>query len=183
MENKTVNDTSLVPMSDKEITHYLPDTRILKYSDLADFNSIAEVLPNTRDAVILLTQQVEGFGHWLCLLRHNKTIVFFDPFGNRVDKSLEWTKKQVRKSVGQDIPHLSLLLNEALDEGYKVIFSETEFQNKEKNLSTCGRWVISIITYWLAAKRPSLKGFYNIIMKLVNKFELIPDLVVSKLFP
>ena len=183
-ENKTLNDISLIAMSDVDIHKYLPNIRIVKYSDLVDYNSISDLLPKQRDAVILLTEQVEGYGHWTAIIRYKNKIIYYDSIGFRVDKATSWCKtKQLRKELGEDVPHLSLLLNKALDEGFKVVFNEFEFQNKKANLSTCGRWCCAVISYFMQSKTPSLKGFYNVIMNLSKQWELDKELVVCKIFP
>ena len=65
---KTLNDISLIAMSDVDIHKHLPDVRIVKYSDLVDYNSISDLLPKQRDAIIILTEQIEAYGHGLRLL-------------------------------------------------------------------------------------------------------------------
>lgn len=183
-EVKTVSDLSKVPMSDIDIKKYLPNTRIITYADLAKAESIIDILPKKKDAVVLLFERKPDLGHWIALIREDKLILFFDPYGYRVDKFLQFTPENLRKELNQDIPHLTLLLNKAVDEGAKVIFNGFEFQNRAKmSTATCGRWVISIINYFASRKMPTLEKFKDLILKLSKSHGLALDLLISKLIP
>lgn len=177
-------ETSKKPMSDTEINKYLPNTKIITYDQLSEMNSILDVLPKKKDAVILMYQSEKNNGHWCSLERLNRKITFFDPYGYRPDKELSWTPANLRKSLGQDVPHLSILLNKAVDDGLEVVFNDYAFQDRDKlEFATCGRWNIAWILYFMRRRKPTLEGFYKLILKLCKSYELVPDLVVSALIP
>jgi len=171
-------------LSDQDIEKYLYDkkVKIMSYDRLTDYQNINELLPRTRDAVVLLYRRKENYGHWVCLCRDNNKLFFYDPLGYRPDKQLFWTEKYLRKSLNQDEPHLSYLLNDALKRKYKIFFNETKYQKEEQAINTCGRHIVNFINYFMKAKTPSFKEFYNIMVSNLKHHELNNfDLLVSKI--
>ena len=146
---------------------------------MADYNSITDLLPKKIDYVIILFQQVLNTGHWCTLIRTNNKITFFDSYGLRPDKELLWTKMYLRHRLGQDVPHLSILLNDALDDKFKVVFNEIKFQDDES--STCGRYCIAIVLFYLHNKNPTITKFYKVIMNQAKKHQLTFDLTICRL--
>jgi hypothetical protein len=187
VNNDTLQDVverSKRPMSDAEITKCLgSDAKVIEYGKLADYESIQQLLPKKRDYVVILVGvKDKADGHWQAVIRNGKKIIFFCSYGERPDKALLWSKTTVREDMNQDIPHLSLLLNKAVDAGFKVTFNDFPFQSPVENkYATCGRWLCLVISYYMHTKRPSLKEFHRIIMQMSEKYELVPDLLVSKL--
>ena len=63
------------PLDDAEIRFYLPDAKILKYSELAKYRNINELLPENTDYAIILYLDEENKGHWTAVLKYdNKNI-------------------------------------------------------------------------------------------------------------
>jgi hypothetical protein len=179
-----LNEKITIPLGDVDIKNRLFDksVKIIVYEDLANYKNITQLLPRKRDAVIILYQRKENYGHWTCLLRNDNNILFFDPYGVRPDKQLLWTKVYLRRQLNQKIPHLSHLLNNAESEGFKVTFNETEYQDDVTGVNTCGRHVVSIVNYWLRSSNPSLKEYYELMDKYRRDNELKSfDLAVSKM--
>ena len=184
MNYDKINKTVIQPMTDTDIRNYLPDAKIIKYEELSEFDSIKELLPQEKDYVIILFETSKNIGQFICVIRNNKQIIFFDPYGNRPDKFLFWCTKYTRKKLNQDVPHLSLLLNQAIDEKFKVYFNQIKFQNEDQiSYATCGRWCVAVIKYFMTNQKPTIKGFYKIIFKKANLFELNFDLTISALIP
>lgn len=183
--NKSLNDDAKYSLSNLDIQHYLGEnTPILNYEDLTNYDTIKQLLPKQKDFVIFLFHTEENYGHWITLIRHNKSILYFDSYGYRPDKIMDWNSNYMNKQLHQSFPQLSFLLNDAVDEGFKVTFSETQFQKRnDYDYSTCGRWVTAINLYYLKNKNPTLKGFYDLITSLCKSYELVPDLVVTKILP
>lgn len=183
----TLLETANTPLSDEQIKQILGSKcRILKYSELGEYSSIEELLPNPKDYVIILSQQAEGMGHWVAITRANyggiSNFCQFDSFGYRVDKSLEWCPENLRNELGQDIPYLSYLFNKGLEnKKFRMTFNSYPFQNRVNDYSTCGRWDVAWIQFVLKNKKPNIKGFYDYIKNLCKKFELTPDMLISKL--
>ncbi len=160
----------------------MPGIRIVTYEDLAKIDRITDLLKRKKDALILLFESEPNVGHWIAIMRENNKIIFFDPYGYRPDRFLVYTPQNLRKQLNQDTPHLTVLLNQAVDDGFKVVFNEYEFQNR-RNLAyaTCGRWIVSVIQYFQARKKPTLKGFHKLVMRLCKLYDLVPDLMISKI--
>ena len=178
-----VNETARTPMSDKDIHKYFPDARIITYNDLHDVESLQKLLPKKVDYVILLAETEHNNGHWVVLLKSNDRYTYFDPFGYRPDKFISWTPENLKKELGQDIPVLTILLNKGVHDGLNIYFNDYEFQDRDKNLSTCGRWVVAVIDFWLSTKSPTIRKFHKRITELSKKYDLKLDLLVSLLFP
>ena len=171
------------PMSDADIKKKLPDIRILQYADLKNYKNIKELFPKQRDAIVLLTElNLENSGHWQCLLRSEKKIFFFDSYGFRPDKFLQFCPKQIRDDLGQDFPFLSALLNNAVDLNFKVTFNGYPYQDiKDTAIATCGRWCVLFINFYLKRKNNNPKIFYKSIIQLSKHYDNFPDLVVCRL--
>ncbi len=68
-------------ISNNDIEDVLPNTRIVKYSDLANYNHIAKLLPKIKDYVVILTETKPQSGHWTALTRNKNIITYFDSYG------------------------------------------------------------------------------------------------------
>ena len=76
-ENPIVEDIIEEPMDDGDIRSYFPNAKVLRYADLADYDSIQELLPASKSYAFLLYQHRPNDGHFTCLMRYGKTIEFF----------------------------------------------------------------------------------------------------------
>ena len=183
----TLLDVANTPLSDEDLKQILgPKCRVMKYSELAQYKSLQELLPKTKSYVIILSQQMPNMGHFTTITRANYNgishFVFFDSLGFRVDKSLEWCPENLRSELGQDIPILSYLFNEALNnKKFRLSFNSYPFQNRVNDYSTCGRWCVAWIQYVQDNKEPDILGFYKEIKSLCKEYELLPDMLISKL--
>jgi hypothetical protein len=179
-----LNDKVTLPLGDADIRGRLFDksVKIIVYEDLANYKNIQQLLPRSKDAVIMLYQRKENYGHWVAILRNKNNIVFFDPYGCRPDKQLLWTPKYLREQLNQKTPHLSHLLNSCLEDGFKVSFNQTAYQKDENAVNTCGRHCVSVVNYWMRSVNPSLSDYYKLMKKYKDDNELENfDLSVSKL--
>jgi hypothetical protein len=128
------------PMDDAEIRHYLPNAKIIKYSELSKYHQITQLLKNELDYVIILYEDSPNQGHWTCLSRYNKgkngTIEFFDPYGNIFDKQLSWTTLENRRMLGQGQKLLTPLLDCCVQ---NVVYNNVKYQKDGGNINDCGR--------------------------------------------
>ena len=183
----TLLDVANTPLSDDDLRKILgQNCRVIKYSELGNYASLQELLPKSKDYVIILSQQQENMGHFTAITRANfgglSHFVFFDSLGYRVDKSLEWCPANLRNEFGQDIPILSYLFNKGLENPkFRLSFNSYPFQNRVNDYSTCGRWDVAWIQFVLKTKKPTLQGFYKEIKSLCKKFDLLPDMLISKI--
>lgn len=72
-------------MSDKDIERYLGEGSVIKYSDLANYKNINELLPKDIDFKVILTEQEYNSGHWCALMKYKNIIEWFDSYGMRPD--------------------------------------------------------------------------------------------------
>lgn len=126
------------PLDDSEIREYLPDAKIMKYSQLARYGTINELLTKPTDYAILLYEDSENSGHWVCICRYDNTIEYFDPYGHKPDEPLNWTPATTKKKLRENFTYLSQLLNNAMKE-CKVIYNNVKYQELKENINTCGR--------------------------------------------
>lgn len=123
-------------MDDGDIHYYLPDARILKYSELSKYKTIQSLLPKHKSYVILLypVQSIQS-GHWVCLTRYGDVIEYFDSYGGKPDTPFNWPTSNFKKN--------RKYLSELLDKSKKVVYNSIDFQSKKDPLiSTCGAFVV-----------------------------------------
>lgn len=129
-------------LSDLDISQALDNqTKVIQYTDLADFNNIEQALNPYDNIVILYPSEDGGPGHWTCVLytqddNGEKIIEFFDPYGISVDKEFDYTKKLNYPN------YLSYLLYKT---PYKISYNDNKMQKFSNNINTCGRHVINRI--------------------------------------
>lgn len=125
-------------LSDNEISQELQHkARVVTYDQLANYNSIEELLhPWGRCVILYPTGQ--NVGHWTCVFysRNNKgtrIIEFFDPYGISVDREFRMTR--------QSSPHyLAKLLYKTR---YDIEYNDHRLQAFSRHVQTCGRHVIN----------------------------------------
>jgi hypothetical protein len=118
------------------------------YKNLNKFNNIESVLKD-NSAVILYEKQPKN-GHWVALIRNynrkrnRPTIEFFDSYGMFPDDEKKYIDNGFLNQSDQKYNKLSELLVKASDK-YDIEFNNYRLQKKTKDVSTCGRHVISRI--------------------------------------
>ena len=128
-------------LSDSDIRTILgADTKIVKYSDLANINSLDELLPRLVDYCIVLYEESLNRGHWVGLLKYNEMFEHFDSYGIKPDKELQWINTKKRLMLKQSIPYLSNLLD---DEIY--IYNNVRYQETDSTVNTCASHVVNRI--------------------------------------
>ena len=124
-------------MDDQDIHYYLADAPLLKYNELSKYKTIEELLTKHKSYVILLYPvSSETSGHWVALTRFNKSIEYFDSYGNKPDTPFTWKTSKFQNSKR----YLSELLNKTK---LNVVFNSIDFQSKrDEQISTCGAYVV-----------------------------------------
>ena len=120
-------------------------SKVLKYSDLDNYKSIDELLPNEKDFVIVLTENKKNEGHWCCLLKYNGLLEWFDGYGGKAGKpdgELSFISKAMNIFLDQDDRYLTKILKES---GRKIIYNKEPYQALQDGVNTCGKWVIARI--------------------------------------
>jgi hypothetical protein len=130
-------------ITDGDIRRYFGDGvegRILKYSDLANYNTIDELLPKPRDFRIILIEDSVNRGHWCAILKYDKTIEWFNPYGIRPDAQKNLLGKLTNIMLGQERDYMTELMEKS--KGYKLIYNKKKLQKLKAGINTCGRWII-----------------------------------------
>ena len=55
--------------------------KVVKFSDLENYNDIYQLLPEWEDYRIILIEQKPRMGHWVCLTRRNDIFIFLIVMG------------------------------------------------------------------------------------------------------
>lgn len=174
----------LTPLANDEIEAALPGVPIVKYEDLDKINSIEELLPNKRSAVVIfISVGAKNIGHWFALMRSNRHIYYFDSYGKRPDKNLLFAKKNLRRAFNQNIPYISYLLNKAKDDGFKVSFNEVKYQSENPAVQTCGRWILSRINFNQFEVNNTPENYKKLISKVMKDHGLSSDMAIVYLVP
>lgn len=172
-----ITDKLREPLTNFDIMKYLPDARIYKYNELDEFKNVEQLLPKKIDYIILLTELHDyNNGHWQAIYRKNHTIYFLDSYGYRVDKLLEFLPHQLRKDFDQNIPHLSYLMNKAVDDGFKVYMNGICYQNKDS--FTCGYHCVNFVKFMKMNNNGNFIKYYKFMKQWKSKLEMSYDLVV-----
>jgi hypothetical protein len=141
--NPELSDAIEKPLSDSDMRLLLGrSTSIITYPKLAYAHDIDDVLDiNGRMVLLYLTKSMSA-GHWTGVFKRNENeIEFFDPYGGAIDEQFKWIPDQVEEALGQTSRHLSRLLSQASEDGYKVRSNPYQFQAMKRGVNSCGRWV------------------------------------------
>jgi hypothetical protein len=137
-------------LSDEDMEYYIGGSKakILKYSELANYNDLAELLPDKKDYRIILTESKRNQGHWCCLLKYpsknGSTIEWFDSYGTKPDGELRFIPIEIRRMLGETEHQLTRLFKTAAPRD-KVIYNKKKLQSLDDDVNTCGRWSVARI--------------------------------------
>jgi hypothetical protein len=157
------------PLSIDEIKKMLGDDnnrcKVILYNDLAKFETLDQLIPNYRDAAIILLE-IEGpnapkVGHWVALLNHDSHFEHFDSYGLDPDEELGLTHEQ---------PYITKLIQNSK---IRVESSQAKLQARREAMNTCGRWCVVRVRF------PDLekKEFVQFIREVHN----VPDVAATLL--
>jgi hypothetical protein len=161
-------------MSDLDINHYLTRPTV-KYCELSRYNSIDELLPNDIDYVVLLIESNLNSGHWICCLKYNNLIEYFDSYGNAPSAPLKWNNKIKNKELGQDIPYLNNLFNKT---NKKIIYNDIDYQAENPVVNSCGAHCCFRILQLLENNK-TLQQYNKLMQKTKKETGLNYDQIVS----
>ena len=165
------------PMSDGDVEKYsggASSRDIIKYSDLENYETIDDLLPNPFDYRIILIETRENLGHWVLLLKHNNSYEYFNSYGVNADSQKNRLNKMMNRMLGQKEDFVMKLIKASKK---KYVINNVPFQNRNPQIATCGRWcVLRILT---AEKMGmSLTEFTAYILKNCDKLKISPDMLV-----
>jgi hypothetical protein len=151
--------------------------KILKYSDLQNYKTIDELIPNKDDFRILLLESEPSVGHWVCLIRKGDTLEFFDSYGKTHKGELKYIPKFINKMLNQPDDYLTRIMKSSKN----PIFSTLKLQKENPDICTCGRHVIARI---LCSKAGfDLNDYEKLIKREINKREMPSDIIVCHWIP
>jgi hypothetical protein len=171
-------------IDDKDLESYFGGSvmakHILKYGEIDDYQSIQKILPRKNDFKIILLESKLNSGHWVALLRYGKTIEYYNSYGLKPSKELDFNSDLVNQQLDQETKHLNILFRKAVKDGFKVIYNRRRFQKMSDDVATCGKHVILRLIMF-SEKKMTLPEYILFIDKLSEKLNLTPDLLVTGL--
>lgn len=166
------------PLDDKELKEILNyEAPILKYSQLKNYSSIEQLLPNDKSMVIILYEWQYNMGHWTALCRFKNKIIYFDSYGNMPDEPLTWNSEDINNELGQNKKYLSNLLNKTK---LKVVYNPIQYQNLKGNMATCGRFC-SLFLLLMKEYDMDLQQYFNFMNQMKKSLNIDYDNIVSYL--
>ena len=111
--------------------------KILTYNELAKVKTIEQPLPKHKSYFVLLYPVTsETNGHWVCLTRYDKTIEYFDSYGETPDIPFKWSTSNYKNNPR----YLSELLKKTK---LHIVYNSIDFQSKrDEMISTCGCYAV-----------------------------------------
>jgi hypothetical protein len=170
-----LKDYEDIALSDKQLRRLVHGkASIILYPNLVHYKNIDEVL-GPHGACFLLFEAKRHYGHWTLLFKTiNNTIEFFNPYGGFPDDSLDYIPMHYRKKSNQFHTHLSELLHKS---PYELEYNEFQFQKKNRNTKTCGRWC----AVRLLMRYMTLYQFKEMIDLMTKLFNITGDELVTLL--
>ena len=165
-------------LSDTDFERYFGSgvkQKIIKYSDLAHYPTMQDLLPEEKDYRIVLTENKPNCGHWCALLRNGNTYEWWDSYGIMPDGELRFIPTKINQMLGQSRKNLSRLI-QTIPKGSKFVYNKKRCQELNDNICTCGRWVVCRMQTEQCGYK--LKDFQNLISKKSNELKKPPDILV-----
>lgn len=166
-----------IPLSDSDIRDHLPNALILKYSELDEYGTLDNILPNIKSYCVILYEHSHNTGHWVCISRPREGIIeYFDSYSGYVDCPLTWTPKAILEKLDSDYPTLSRMFDECPEE---VVYNKIKYQKQSNGVNNCGRWVVLRIRKMLDGM--NLDTFYDFCKSECKRLNLDMDAMVTAL--
>ena len=166
-------------LTDGDLKRYFgegAESKILKYSELANYQTIDDLLPKPRDFRIILVEHQNNQGHWVCILKYDKTVEYFNSYGIRPDAQKNLLGRVRNAMLGQEEDYLSKLMRAS--KGYKLIYNKKRLQKMKQGINTCGRWIVLRIIC-MKDMMMDLKMFLKMIKETREATGLASDALVS----
>ena len=181
--NPQIEEIKSEPMGDDDILKYFPNAKILKYSELKNYNDITQLLPKNKSFFFLLYEHAPNNGHWIAVLRYRDdddgkdTIEYFCSYGTKIDEPLTWTSLDRRIQLGQDKPLLSMLLDKS---PFKIVYNKVQYQSKKSGVATCGAYDTLRVGEMLR-HNTNLREFNEMLEEVKKATGMSYDAIVSNL--
>lgn len=175
---REIKDRISVPLTDGDIEKHTGIKEVIKYSDLKKYSSIEDLLPTDKSAVIILIEDQLNSGHWVAVMRYDKTVEYFNSYGAKWDTDWKFVNRMVRMILGENTNEMTRLMDKASAEGWTTIWNKYRFQKLSSKIQTCGRWCVLRIE--MMKMGYNLKEFYDFIKKREKEMGEKSDFIVSK---
>lgn len=140
-----INECLHKNISDSDFHHY-GFTRIMKYSSLAKYRDIYEVLPKDGDYAIILLEDHTNSGHWEAILRQGNTFIYFDSYGLPPDGENKFLSAGAKIQLHETEKTLTRLFS-TLKPCCNLIWNKMKLQKINNGSATCGRHVILFLLF------------------------------------
>ena len=180
IDKQEINNTIHKSISDQDLEHYFSpavEQKVIVFGDFKKYNSIDELLPNSKDYAIVLIETSKNVGHWCCITKDNNVITWFDSYGYKYGAELKFVDADKRKLLNEDKNYLANLLKQSK---YKIQYNKIHYQNDSPDVKDCGRYVILYIILF-KEKGFNLKQFQNFMKEQTKRLKLTSDQLVSYL--
>lgn len=168
-------------LSGLDIMRLIPQTNVLRYEDLEDYNTIESALGDNNSLVLLYPTMSNSIGHWCCLFINprDQKLYFFDSYGIIPDDQLEFrTKEYLSRSEFNDgfDPDLYRYLTKLLYKTKREVdYNPYHFQSDDPDITTCGYWCVTRIIF----NTLTADEFYNLFQPFTSHEITQDDLVLA----
>lgn len=169
------------PMDDAELKASLPaGVKVVRYTNLNKYKNIYQLLPRDRDAAVILYEQQPQNGHWCAIGRNEHGLFFFDPYGDKPDKQLEYSKFSRHRVLGAGDTSISDLIATYKDQN-NIHYNPYDYQKESASINTCGRHCVMFIRAIMDGG--NLDDYYNVITSARKQTGLDADQLSTRAVP
>ena len=131
-------------MSDADFERWGLRDKIIKYSDLKNYESINDLLTEPVDCRIILIESSKNCGHWTAILKYKDILEWFNSYGTGTGYDFNFIPSTVYRMLGQGRNDLLELMRKK-DPSQKLYYNKKRLQSNAEGINTCGRWVVARI--------------------------------------
>jgi len=153
--------------------------KVIQLPELNNCNDIIDYLPSDLCCLVMLVETKPHSGHWTNLIRDNNNLIYFDSYGVKPDGELVNISDH-EKQLLDEKPILTYLLDQAKDDGFRVSYNKTQFQQYGNGINTCGKWVTTIANSY--ASGVNLPQYTKMLKQRKKATGLSFDEIVNQLF-
>lgn len=169
------------PMDDAELKASLPPgVKVVRYANLGKYKNIYQLLPRARDAAVILYENQPQNGHWCAIGRNEHGLFFFDPYGDKPDKQLEYSRFSRNRVLGAGDQSISDLIATYKDKE-NIHYNPHDYQKESPDINTCGRHCVMFIRAVMDGG--TLDDYYNVIARAKKQTGLDPDHLSTQAVP
>jgi hypothetical protein len=162
-------------MSDKDFDRYFGAGKVIKYSELDNYPTINDLLPNNKDFRIILVESQYNSGHWCAVLKYGDIIEWFNSYGTAPEYDFKFIPSFTKHLLGQGGNLLTKLLKTKRKD-QKLYYNKKKLQQIADGVNTCGRHCIARILAMLVGYE--LDEFIQKIEDKVEETGKPPDILV-----